>query len=172
MFTMLFPIVFPIAAGIILLVMKEPESRKLLTGFAGVSLAVTGALAMYAIFHEEGQAVILFQLTQTLPIYFKPDSLGMLFAGVVTVVWVLAGFYSFSYMAPLSGKKEGGEKRFYGFYLMVFGILLGLGFAGNLITFYMFYELMTLLSLPLVLHTRSREAVMAGLKYLFYSFST
>lgn len=170
MFTMLFPIVFPIAAGIILLVMKEPESRKLLTGFAGVSLAVTGALAMYAIFHGEGQAVILFQLTQTLPIYFKPDSLGMLFAGVVTVVWVLAGFYSFSYMAPLSGKKEGGAKRFYGFYLMVFGILLGLGFAGNLITFYMFYELMTLLSLPLVLHTRSREAVMAGLKYLFYSF--
>ena len=65
-----------------------------------------------------------------------------------------------------------GKRRVkvYGFYLMVFGILLGLNFAGNMITFYVFYELMTLLSMPLVIHTRSREAVMAALKYMFYSF--
>lgn len=69
-----------------------------------------------------------------------------------------------------SAEKPGGEKRFYGFYLIVFGILNGLGFAGNLVTFYIFYELMTLLSMPLVIHTRSREAIMASLKYLFYSF--
>lgn len=170
MFTMLFPIIFPIVAGFLLLVMKEPENRKLMTGLTGVSLVITGCSAMYALFHANGQAVIIFHLSKALPIYLKLDSLGLLFTVVVTVVWVLAGFYSFSYMERHHGKKELGEKRFYGFYLMVFGILIGLDFSGNLVTFYAFYELMTLLSMPLVLHIGSREAIMAGLKYLFYSF--
>ena len=49
------------------------------------------------------------------------------------------------------------------------GVLIGLDHAGNLITLYLFFELMTLSSLPLVLHTLTHDAVMAGLKYLFYS---
>lgn len=170
MVTMLFPIIFPVIAGFLLLVMKEPKNRKLLLVVTGVSLVITGCSVVYALFHVKDQAVILFQLSKALPLYLKPDLLGLLFAAVVTVVWELAGFFAFSYMEPAEGKKEEGEKRFYGFYLMVFGILIGLGFSGNLVTFYIFYELMTLLSMPFVLHTRSREAIMAGLKYLFYSF--
>lgn len=174
-FTMLFPILFPIITGLILLVIKEPKNRNILTGITGAALVITGISVVYALFHVKGQAVILFELTSTLPIYLKPDSIGLLFAAVVTIVWILAGFFSFSYLEPHKGTapakiKELGEKRFYGFYLMVFGILIGLDFSGNLITFYMCYELMTLLSMPLVIHTRSREAVMAALKYLFYSF--
>ena len=64
---------------------------------------------------------------------------------------------------------EGGEKRFFGLYLLVYGILVALDFAGNLVTLYFFYEMMTLASMPMVLHNRSREAIMAALKYLFYS---
>lgn len=169
-YIMLFPIFFPIAAGLFLLFMKEPEDRSVLIGITGTALAITGASAAYALFHVNGEAILLFHFTVTLPIYFKPDNIGILFAAVVTVIWVLAGFFSFSYMETGHGKGEAGEKRFYGFYLMVFGILLGLNFAGNMITFYVFYELMTLLSMPLVIHTRSREAVMAALKYMFYSF--
>ncbi len=170
MVAMLFPIIFPIITGFLLLVMKEPKSRKLLLGMTGASLVVTGCSVVYALFHVKDQEVLLFWLSEALPIYLKPDSLGLLFSAVVTLVWELAGFFSFAYMEPCKGKKEEGEKRFYGFYLMVFGILTGLGFSGNLVTFYMFYELMTLLSMPFVLHEKSREAIMAGLKYLFYSF--
>ncbi len=169
-YIMLFPIFFPIAAGLFLLVMKEPEDRRILTGITGAALVMTGASVAYALFHVSGEAIILFRFTVTLPIYFKPDNMGLLFAAAVTIVWVLAGFFSFSYMEPHHGIREKGEKRFYGYYLIVFGILLGLDFAGNMITFYMFYELMTLLSMPLVIHARSREAVMAALKYMFYSF--
>lgn len=170
-YTMVFPILFPIIAGLFLLVMKEPENRKILTGMMGAALLISGGSMVYALLRIRGEAVILFHLTSTLPIYLKPDELGLLFAAVVTIVWVLAGFFSFSYMRPHKGGREKGEKRFYGFYLMVFGILTGLNFAGNLITFYLFYELMTLLSMPLVIHTKSREAIMAALKYMFYSFS-
>lgn len=162
---MICSIFFPILAGFFLLVIREPENRKLLRIITGILLVLSAVFAGIAILGGNDGPVVLFQLTAGLPIYFRPDALGRLFALVVTTVWVCAGFFSFSYM-----KKEQKEKRFYGFYLIVYGILLGLDFSGNLITFYMFYELMTLLSMPLVLHTRSREAVMAGLKYLFYSF--
>lgn len=164
-FLILFPILFPIVMGVILLVMKEPSNRRKLLAVTGASLLITGFSVIHTLFCISGEAVILFNLTTALPIYFKPDELGMLFVSIVTIVWVLAGFFSFSYM-----EKEEKEKRFYGFYLIVYGILVGLDFSGNLITFYLFYELMTLMSMPLVLHTRSREAIMAGLKYLFYSF--
>lgn len=162
---MLFPILFPIAAGILLLMMKQPKSRKVLLCIVGVSLLVTGALVLFTLMNGSEEGYTLFYITDTLPIYFKPDALGKMFAVVVVIVWICAGFFSFSYM-----EHENWEKRFYGFYLIVFGVLIGLDFSGNIITFYLFYELMTLTSLPLVLHTRTKESVMAGLKYLFYSF--
>ena len=52
---------------------------------------------------------------------------------------------------------------------MVYGVLVALVFSGNLVTMYLFYEMMTLTSMPLVLHNGSKEAIMAALKYLFYS---
>ncbi|RAZ68829.1 proton-conducting membrane transporter, partial [Klebsiella oxytoca] len=74
--------------------------------------------------------------------------LGRLFAGIVVLVFVLAGFFSFVYMSH-----EKNEKRYYSFYLITFGVLMGLCFAGNLVTLYLFYEFMTLASMPLVIHS-------------------
>lgn len=161
---LLLSILFPIAAGIMLMMLKY-ENRKPMLVFVGSSLVLTGILAVMAMVFA-GEGITAFYLTETLPIYFKPDVTGCLFVSVVAVVWILTGFFSFEYM-----KHEENEKRYFGFYLIVFGVLLGLGFSGNLITMYLFYEFMTLTSLPLVLHTQTREAVMAGLKYLFYSFA-
>ena len=161
---LLLPVVVPILAGIVLLFKKEFQQRKALLVFVGSVLVICGGLAFYGIFAIEN-GVTLFYLTKTLPIYFKLDMLGKFFASVVTVVWILAGFFSFEYM-----KHEKNEKRYFAFYLIVFGVLLGLDFSGNLITMYLFYEFMTLTSMPLVLHNQSREAIMAALKYLFFSF--
>lgn len=158
------PIVLPILCGILLLVMKEPAQRRVLTGYVGAVLLLTGAAVIYAVCSPV-EEFTLFNLTKSLPVYFKLDEVGRLFVCIVTVVWILAGIFSFEYM-----KHEECNKRYFGFYLIVYGVLVGLDFAGNLITFYIFYELMTLCSMPLVLHNRSREAIMAGLKYLFYSF--
>lgn len=162
---LLLPVVVPILAGIVLLFKKEFQQRKTLLVFVGSVLVICGGLAFYGIFAIEN-GVTLFYLTKTLPIYFKLDMLGRFFASVVTIVWILAGFFSFEYM-----KHEKNEKRYFAFYLIVFGVLLGLDFSGNLITMYLFYEFMTLTSMPLVLHNQSREAIMAALKYLFFSFA-
>lgn len=162
---LLLPIFFPILAGIVLLLKKEYKERKVLLVYVGTVLLLTGFLSVFSILEAE-EGVTLFYLTKTLPVYFHLDTIGRLFASVVTIIWILAGFFAFEYM-----KHEEHEKRYFGFYLIVYGVLLGLDFSGNLITMYLFYELMTLVSVPLVLHTQTKEAVMAGLKYLFYSFA-
>lgn len=160
---MMSAIFVPILLGLVLLIRPEFKSRKELLLISGVGLLITALLAGGVIFGGE-QELLLFSLGKNMNIYFHVDKVSKLFAAVVTVVWVLAGFYAFEYM-----KHEKEEKRYFGFYVLVFGVLLALTFAGNLITYYLFYEMMTLLSMPLVLHSKTKEAIMGGLKYLFYS---
>ena len=108
------------------------------------------------------RSVTLFRLVDGLPVMFRVDALGRLFVTVTSVVWLAATVYALVYM-----KKEEKQKRYFGFWLLLYGVLVGIDFSGNLITMYLFYELMTLVSVPLVLHSGTKEAVMAALKYLF-----
>lgn len=153
----------PMLLGLGILLVQEFKSRKVLLAITGASLAAGAILSLGVISGGEAE-LFLFSFGKNLDLYFHVDSLGKLFALVVDVVWLLSGFYAFVYM-----KHEQEEKRFFGFYVMVLGVLHALTFSGNLVTFYLFYELMTLLSVPLILHNRSKDAIKGGLKYLFYS---
>ena len=160
---MMLAVFIPILWGLALLVKPEFKKRNALLAATGVGLFTTAVLACGVIAGGDAE-LLLFSLGEKMNIYFRIDAVSRLFAVIVTVVWVLAGFYAFEYM-----KHEKEEKRYFGFYLMVFGVLFALCFAGNIITYYLFYEMMTLLSVPIVLHSKSKEAIMGGLKYLFYS---
>lgn len=164
MYYIILSVFFPILTGTYLLVRKEMKTRRSLLVTTGVSLLVTAVLAVLALCLAGEGMLTLFNLTDRLPVLFKVDGVSVIFSAMTVIVFVCAGFFSFEYM-----KHEQKEKRYYGFYLIVFGVLLALCFAGNLITFYLFFELLTLSSMPLVLHNGSKEAIMAGLKYLFYS---
>ena len=159
-------ILFPIAAGVYLLVRKEPKNRKVLLAMTGVFLLLSAFWAALAICLGGKGMYTLFNLTDRLPILFKIDEVSILFSVLAVVIFLCAGSFSFVYM-----KHEQREKRFYGYYLIVMGVLTALCFAGNLITFYLFFELLTLSSFPLVLHNGKKESVMAALKYLFYYLS-
>ncbi len=164
MYLILLSIFFPIFAGVCLFIKRENAGRRNLLITVGVCLTLTGLLVVSALFTAYGVDFTLFHLTRSLPICFKIDAVSVVFAAMTMIIFLCAGFFSFEYM-----KHETKEKRYYGYYLIVFGVLNGLCFAGNLITFYLFFEILTLSSMPLVLHNGSREAIMAGLKYLFYS---
>lgn len=162
--SLLTAILFPVFMGIILLFLKETEKRKNLLIYVGAVLGLTGLLVVKALTVGDTE-ILLFELMENVPVVLKLDGFGKFFLVIVTIVWILAGCFSFTYM-----KHEKKENRYFGFYLITFGVLIGLGCAGNLITMYAFYEFMTLASFPLVIHNQSREAIMAGLKYLLYSF--
>ena len=156
-------ILVPVLWGLGILLLPEFKSRNTLLAATGLGLVLAAVLGVNVLLGGE-QTLFLFSFGKNLDLYFHVDNLGRVFAAIVNIVWVLSGFYAFEYM-----KHEKEEKRFFGFYVMVFGILHALTFSGNMVTFYLFYELMTLLSVPLILHNRSKEAIMGGLKYLFYS---
>lgn len=178
MYLILSSILVPIVFGIGILIKKDSfagaassdsgidlnKGRNQLLLVTGIACALTGALVIAALTTARDMSFTLFYLTRTLPICFCIDEMSVLFASITLIVYLCAFFFSFEYM-----KHEPKEKRYYGFCLIVFGVLNALCFAGNLITFYLFFEMLTLTSMPLVLHNGSRESIMAGLKYLFYS---
>ncbi|MCR4903904.1 MAG: proton-conducting membrane transporter [Butyrivibrio sp.] len=95
---------------------------------------------------------------------FIVDKLGIVFAVLFATVFTLVGIAALEYM-----EHEGGIKSFYGFYIPTAIVLVLACFAGNFFTYYVLFELMTFISMPMVLHSRTHESVMAALKYLFYS---
>ena len=159
---LLLPILFPLLAGLLLLLC--PLNHRGAVGFYSLfALAASGAAAVYCALQVRGQLVLL-RLNPELRLLLRPDNVGRLLLLLVTAVWLLSAVYAVRYMTH-----QPDYRRFFGFYLAVYGVLVCLCFAGNLTTFYLCYEMMTLLTFPLVLHDRKRESVLAGLKYLFYS---
>jgi multicomponent Na+:H+ antiporter subunit D len=97
---------------------------------------------------------------------FRADSLGMFFALVSSTLWVVTTVYAIGYM---KGSHE--RVRFFGFFALCISTTVGLAFAENLLTLFLFYELLTICTYPLVIHDETPEAMKAGRKYLAYTLS-
>lgn len=170
------PVLLPVlCGGLILIYRKKLPERKMRNRGVFLVLIVEILLTLIA-WQGKGQDVILWYLTGDISVMFRIDGMSVLFTGLLSVVWALVGMFSFEYMKHEESAEHIEEHtrslsgtQFYGFYLMVLGVMTGVGFAGNLVTFYLFYEFMTLLSVPFVLHTMTKEAIFAAKKYLFYS---
>lgn len=161
---LLFPVLLPVLAGILLLLIPF-KNRKNMLRLISLILTVHLACALLIFVHQEQEmSLSLTYITGSLHLYFDVDMLSKIFMLLISFIWLMAALAAFEYMLH-----EKDEHRFFGFYLIVEGVLTALCFSGNLFTMYVFYELMTLTSVPLVMHTMDHEAVMAGLKYLFYS---
>ena len=159
----LFAIFVPIIWGVVMLARPAYKNRKAMVISASVGFAITTLLSLSILCLGELK-LHLFSIGTNMNVYFHADEMSRVFISIVTIVVPLVGIYAFEYMGHYHE-----EKRFFGFFLMVYGVLLALSCAGNIITFYLFYEMMSIFSMPLVFHFRNRESIMAGLKYLFYS---
>ena len=114
-------------------------------------------------FNEE---IVLVGFLQRIEISFFVDGLGKLFLSAVLLLYNAVTVYAMEYM-----KNEERKGQFFAFFFLSLGALISVCTAKNLITMYLCFELATLSSMPMVLHERSRKAVTAGLKYLFYSIA-
>ena len=115
----LLPVFLPVIAGIFLLLMSSCERRRLHQA-AGTVLVISALLALLAAWTGE-KSVTLFYLMKDIPVYFHIDGISRIFVTFTSIVWVCVGIYAFVYM-----EHEGAEKRFFGFYLMVYGVLVAL----------------------------------------------
>lgn len=132
--------------------------------FLECAIILNSILVWYLLLHRPDSTFLLAHFTGNLSICFQVDGLGMVFAGLVSALWPFATLYAFEYMT-----KEEHEKIFFLFYTVTYGVTLGIALSANLLTMYFFYELLTLVTVPLVMHTLTREAILASRKYLYYS---
>lgn len=140
------------------------QKRWQMEAFLETAVVANSLLVWYLLFHHSDSTFLLAHFTGDLNISFRVDGMSMVFAGLVSALWPFATLYAFEYMT-----KEKNENVFFLFYTLTYGVTLGIAFAANLLTMYFFYELLTLVTVPLVMHTLTREAVLASRKYLYYS---
>lgn len=97
------------------------------------------------------------------PIRFEVEPLGMMFAVIASGLWIVNSLYSIGYMR---GNGEQNQTRFYVCFAIALASTMGVAFAGNMLTLFIFYEALTLSTYPLVIHKGNEEARAGGRVYL------
>jgi multicomponent Na+:H+ antiporter subunit D len=120
---------------------------------------------LWGVFHGHRYETRL-PLLPELDFVLRADAMGMLFVGLSSVLWLLTTIYAIGY---LEGSPH--RSRFFGFFSLCVTSTMGIALAGDLITFMLFYELLTLSTYPLVVHRGTPEALHAGEVYLKYTLA-
>ncbi|MDA7526060.1 proton-conducting transporter membrane subunit, partial [Verrucomicrobiales bacterium] len=153
----------------ILLFRKTPNLREAATIGAGALKLAIVLTMLPGILGGKVYEFTFFEAVKGIPLAFRVDGIGMLFALVASSLWILTSFYAIGYMR---GAKEAGQTRFFCFFAISLSATLGVAFAANLFTLYVFYEMLSLATYPLVTHHQDKEARSGGRTYLTYLLST
>jgi multicomponent Na+:H+ antiporter subunit D len=140
------------------------EDRHKRQQFVGAAVIIDMLLTLFVLMSFRGQSCTFIRLAPGYSIVLSVDTMSVAFGSLVSILWVLTTFYAFTYMSH-----EGEEVRFFTFFTAAMGVSVGLALAANPLTFYLFYELLTFITLPLIVHNRGEESVHAGRKYLLYA---
>jgi multicomponent Na+:H+ antiporter subunit D len=101
-----------------------------------------------------------------IPIVLRADFLGMLFVSLSAALWLVTTIYALAYL-----RYSPDKSRFFGFFSLCVTATMGIALAGNLVTFFVFYELLTVATYPLVVHRGTERALAAGRLYLVYTLT-
>jgi multicomponent Na+:H+ antiporter subunit D len=108
---------------------------------------------------------VLFRILPGIEVAFRVDAFGLLFAAGASLLWILTSFYSIGYMRSL---KEHSQTRYFACFALALSATIGVAFAANLFTLFVFYEALTLVTYPLVGHKETAEARAGARKYVIY----
>jgi len=116
----------------------------------------------------EGQVLeyTVITLTQGVSLQFRVDPFGMFFGVLASALWIATSVYSIGYVRGLN---EHAQTRYFFNFALCLSATMGIAFAGNLLTLFIFYEILTVATYPLVAHKETEDAIMGGRKYLAYT---
>lgn len=159
-----------LAAALIGVTRKLPNVREGCSVVAGIVKFLLVVSMVPAVLAGNTITYTLWSLTPGVPILaFRVDALGLLFGATASFLWILTTFYSIGYMRAL---KEHAQTRYYVCFAITLSATMGVAFASNLVTLYLFYELISFSTYPLVAHKETDEAFDKGNKYVFYLLMT
>lgn len=142
------------------------ESRRKRAWYVEAVTLLTSLLAGALCFTQPRGTLTLFKMADRFTLALRVDGMSLVFTGLIAFLWPLATLYAFEYM-----KHENRENAFFTYYTLSYVATLGISMAANLFTLYVFYECLTLATLPLVTHKRDAKSIRAGRKYLLFSLS-
>ena len=166
----LFALGLPLVAAVFsLLFGNRPNLRESGTLAAAVALlSIMLSLASEVVAGNRPSAT-LFEMLPGLPIAFQLEPLGMLFALVATSLWIVTTCYAVGYMRA---HHEKNQARFFACFAIAIFAAVGAAMAANMFTLFVFYEIMTLSTYPLVTHHGTEAAKKGGRTYLSILLST
>ena len=155
-----------LAVVLICLSHKHPNIRETWSALASMIKFGIILSMLPAVFAGTTYEYTLCQITDTIGLTLRTDPAGMIFATLASMLWIPVNFYSIGYMRCNQEEEQTG---YFAAFAICISACMGIAMAANLLTFFFFYELLTLASYPLVLHHRNEEALMAARKYLIYT---
>ncbi len=164
-FTVLTPF---IGAYLVLALRNHPNAREGASLATAVATFAFAAFAIPAALTLTPTATPALELLPGLGLALTADGLGVLFSVLASFLWILTTVYSVGYMR---GLKEHAQTRYYACFALVIGATMGVSLSSNLFSLFLFYEILTVATYPLVIHKESEEAFAAGRKYLIYTLS-
>ncbi|MCR4672629.1 MAG: proton-conducting membrane transporter [Lachnospiraceae bacterium] len=155
-------VIIPIAGGLLLhlLNLRSDKARNV---YCEAVAVITSVLVWAAILTGPHGSFRILRFTGDFYVALHMDGMSMLFAGMVSLMWPLVLIYAFDYMSHAKHKKG-----FFAFYMMTYGVTLGVACAANIVTLYLFYEFLTIVTIPLVAHYRDHESMHVGRVYAGY----
>jgi multicomponent Na+:H+ antiporter subunit D len=158
-----------LGALLVVLTGKHPNLRETCSFIAATVLFAIVASLVPEVWAGSKLSYHLFQILPGISVSFRADYFSMIFALVASFLWMVTVVYSMGYMR---GLQEHAQTRFNAcFALALFGSI-GCAFADNLFTLYLFYEVVSISTYPLVAHHQDQEGYEAGEKYLVYLIGT
>ena len=162
----LLPLAILCIAPFLILLARGDENQREGVSFVAAAVAFLSTLALApAVLAGEICAYTLFTILPGVTVRFAADGLGMVFALIATFLWGLATSYNVGYMRCL---KEHAQTRYYFCFSVAILGAVGVAFAANVFTLYLFYEIITIFTYPLVAHHQDEEGFAGGRKYLVY----
>lgn len=148
---------------------KSPNLREGVTLVTALGLLACVVQLLAPVLAGARPAVSLIEPLPGLPIAFRVEPLGMLFSLVASGLWIVNSIYSIGYMR---GNDEKNQTRFYVCFALAIAAALAIAFAANLLTLFLFYEMLTLITYPLVTHAGTDKARSGGRTYLIILMGT
>lgn len=151
--------------GIFIFALPEEKSRlrTLLNLGGSISKIVFILIMNIGIYYGQTYEIRLF-LIPGVELLLNADPLSALFASLSSILWLLTTLYAIGYMEDSPNRSQ-----FFGYFSLCVTVTIGIALAGNLVTFLLFYEMLTLTTYPLIIHRGTKKALKAGRNYLIYT---
>jgi multicomponent Na+:H+ antiporter subunit D len=156
-------LVIPLIGGVLLSLQSNPNTRDTISLVTATLLFLVVLCIYPSVLSGSNEAFVLAEPIAGLAFSLKAEPLGLLFATIASGLWILTTIYGMGYMR---GNKESHQTRFFLCFALSIAGAMGIAFAGNLITLFVFYEMLTIATYPLVTHKGNEDARRGGRVYL------